>query len=330
MINGWPGVSANQEVVYLSYQGAVYAVNAENGNLVWQFPKEKPDPSKPFFAPAAFGPDGMIIVGNFGHTLYALDSNGGLMWQYSIANGNFAATPLVEGDIILAPSSDDYLYALDLDGNYLWKYKTGNMLWARPASNGTLVFLPGLDHKLYGVNLSNGKEAWNIDLESALLSGPVLTADGQLIVATLEGEVVSVDINTRSILWRTPTEGRIWSAPAYHENILYVGNAANKIFAISVSDGKVVWTQDAGSPVIGGAVVLPDGVAFPTEGGNLVAWDFQGEKQQWTQTIGGKLYSTPVIAGDRLIVAVTGGEEGKLLQAFTLTGQESWPFTMPK
>lgn len=330
MVNGWPGVSANQNAVYLSFQGAVYAVNADNGNLIWQFPKEKPDPGKPFFVPAAFGPDGMVIVGNYGHTLYALDANGASLWQYAIPDGHFSATALVEGQTILAPASNNYLYAFDLKGNYLWKFETGNMLWARPVSDGTFVFFPGLDHKLYAVNLNDGKEVWNLDLQSALLSGPILATDGHLILSTLEGDVLAIDPNTQSVVWRTPTGGRVWATPAMNGDMLYVGNAANQILAITSNDGKIAWSHDIGSPVIGGAVIFADGVAFPTEGGDLVAWDFQGAKQLWTKPIGGKLYSAPVVVGDRLVVAITSGEEGKLLQALTISGQDSWSFARPK
>jgi outer membrane protein assembly factor BamB len=339
LVRAWPGLSTNENVIYLSTGGLVYAVNAENGSMVWQFPKEKPDPSKPFVAAPAFGPDGLIVVGDMHNKLYGLDSNGNKKWEFETspikegeiigqAKGNFVAPALVVDDLVLAPSSDNNLYALSLDGQLQWEYETENTLWAQPASDGELIYLPAMDHKLYALKKADGKEVWQKDLKSALLSGPVLTEDGKLIIATMEGVVTAIDLDTQNVLWSTPTEGRIWSSPVLHEGVLYVGNASNKIFAISESDGSILWKNDLGSPVLGGAAILPDGVAFPTEAGNLVAWDFQGQQQLWSKPIGGKLYTTPVATGDRLVTAVAEGEN--LLQAFTLDGEESWAFAKPK
>jgi outer membrane protein assembly factor BamB len=334
LINSWPGVSTNEDTIYISYQGSVYAINAENGAQVWRFPSE-PDPQKPFYAAPGFGPNGLAVVGNYGHVLYGINPNGSVAWQFTAPNGNFAATPLVLENMVLAPASDGSLYALSPDGKKVWEYDTGNILWAQPASDGELVFLPGVDHKLYALRLADGQPAWTADLGSALLSAPVLGED-LLYVTTLEGQVVAVNPATGDVVWDTPTENRIWSSPALHEGVLYVGNANGKtansktgqILALSAEDGSIIWEQSTDSPVIGGAVVLPDAVVFPTEAGNLVAWALDGQKQLWSQPVNGKLYTTPVVAGDTLAVAVSEGDN--LIQAFAPNGQMTWAFAMPK
>lgn len=334
MVNNWPGVSADQNTVYVSYQGAVHAVNASNGTLVWSFPKDKPDPSKPFYAAPTFGGDGLVIVGNYGSTLYALNENGEVQWQFQSKNtngnfaGNFAASPLVVEDTVLAPSSDTRLYALNLDGSERWRFKTNDMLWAQPASDGQTVFLSAMDHSLYAINLADGKEIWAQDLGSSLLSAPVLGEDGTLYVTNLDGEVLAINAKNGEILWRRPTEGYIWASPLLHEGVLYVGNLNNQVFALSAEDGSIVWQKDAGQPVVAGGALVEDAVVFPTEAGNLIAWDLNGERQLWTQTISGKLYSTPVVAGENLVVGIMQGDT--LLQAYNLDGQVSWPFSVPK
>ncbi len=334
MINGWPGISANEDTIYLSNQGAVYAINAQNGALIWSFPA-KPDAAKPFFAAPGFGPDGLVVVGNYGHVLYGLNSNGSIAWEFSVQNGHFAATPLVTENLVVAPVSDGYVYALSLAGSKIWEYDTGNTLWAQPATDGELVFVPGVDHKLYALRLDNGALAWTKDLGSALLSAPVLD-EGVIYITTMEGLVVALESRSGNIVWETPTEGRIWSSPALHEGVLYVSNANGKttksdtgqILVLSAVDGSLIWSQTTDSPVVGGAIVLPDAVVFPTEAGNLVAWALNGEKQLWMQPVGGKLYTTPVRAVDTLAVSVTGGD--KLIQAFSTNGQLTWTFTTPK
>ena len=334
MINNWPGVSTNEDTIYLANQGAVYAINAQNGAQIWSFPA-KPDASKPFFAAPGFGPDGLIVAGNYGHILYGLNSTGSIAWEFAVKSGHFVATPLVTEDLIVAPSSDGYLYALSMDGKKVWEYDTGNTLWAQPASDGELVFVPGVNHKLYAFRLDDGALVWTEDLGSALLSAPVLD-NTNLYITTMEGLIVALEPESGNTVWETPTEGRIWASPALHEDVLYVSNANGKktdsktgqILALSVADGSVIWSQTTDSPVIGGAFILPEAVVFPTEAGNLVAWALDGGEQLWSQPVGGKLYTAPVLAGETLAVAVTDGD--KLIKAFSVNGQMTWTFTMPK
>lgn len=334
-INNWPGVSANQGTVYLSYQGYVYAVAPGNSTPVWKFPKEKGDLTKPFYAAPGVGADGTVVVGNYGSVLYALTADGVEKWQFTTENAYFVATPLVLDDIILAPASDDYLYAISLDGKQLWKYKTNNVLWAQPASDGELVFQPGLDHFVYALRIADGSLAWKTDLESSLSSAPVLSEDGGLYISTMGGEVVSLDKARGSVKWKFQTQGSLWASPVLNGETLYVGSSIGKtkgnVYAISAASGQKVWEKDAGGPVVAGGVLLPEGgnIAFPTENGNLSAYALADGSSIWSQAIGGKLYSTPVVAGDDLVVAVTQGEN-KILQAVTFNGQNSWSFALPK
>jgi outer membrane protein assembly factor BamB len=327
LINSWPGVSTNQNTVYLAFQGQIYAVNADNGALNWRFP-EQADPAKPFYAAPAVS-ERLIVAGNYGHVLYGINpTNGAQLWAFDTETGNFAGTPLIVGDTILAPSSNNYLYAVNTNGELLWRFRTGNSLWTTPSSDGERAYVAALDHHLYALNLSDGSLIWKTDMGSALASAPVLAEDGTLYVSNLEGEVGSVNAADGKIAWKTSTGGRVWSTPVLHEDVLYVGNAANKVSAISAQDGSLLWQKDAGSPILGGGAVLNGSVAFPTEGGSLIAWSLDGESLLWNQPIGGKLYTAPVIAGEKAVVALMEGD--KILQALDLNGQLAWTFSLPK
>ncbi len=325
LVNTWPGLTVNQRIVYLSDQ-SVYAIDSSNGTMTWRFPA-KPDASKPFYAAPAVG-NNLIVAGNYGHFLYGIDpGNGAQKWVFE-GSGNFVGSPLIINDTILAPSSNNLLYALTLDGKLRWTFEAKNGFWATPASDGKYVYAPSLDHILYTLNLSDGKQVRTRDLGSALISSPVLTSDGILYISTMEGSIIAIKVVDGSVLWTMKTGGRVWSSPALNDNTLYVGNLDGKIFAISAKDGSVTWQKDLGGPVIAGAVFIPDGVVFQTEAGNVVAWSLDGQKQLWSQTINGKLYTTPVDAGQMVVIAVTQGD--KLLQALTESGQLAWPFVAPK
>lgn len=340
MVNSWPNVSAEENTVYLAFQGAVYAVNAQNGALVCKFP-EKPNTGQPFYAAPAVGDD-ILVVGNYGHVLYGLNKTCGdnatftTRWEFNTEvddpnrhAGNFAGSAAIVGDIVLAPSTNNRLYALSVEnGRLLWMYETGNALWTAPVSDGETAFLAALDHNLYALELETGSLVWKVNLGSALTGSPVLTEEGVIYQNTLEGELVAVNSEDGSVIWRTNTGGRLWSAPLLHEDVLYAGNAEKKVSAISAEDGSVLWQKDLSGPIIGGGVLVDDGVAFPTEDGNLVALSLDGQSELWRQSIGGKLYTTPVRAGNSAVVALM--ESEKLLQAVNLNGQLGWTFNQPQ
>ncbi len=333
VVNTWPGLAASQDIVYLAQAGKVYGIDSKNGSVACSFPEKASNGISFYAAPAVT--DNLIVAGSYGKMLYGLanDCSGNKVmsqkWLFSTGGGNYVATPLVVNDTVLAPASDDKLYAVSAaNGTLLWSYKAKNALWATPASDGQLVYLPGLDHILYALNLADGKLVWQKDLGSALLSAPLLTKDGTLYLADLQGEVVALKAADGSVIWKTDTGGRLWSTPVLKDTTLYVGNASGKVVAVSTQDGKITWQKDLGSPVLAGGALLPDGVVYPTEGGTVVALAFDGQKELWRQTINGKLYTTPVVAGQTLTVGVIEGD--KLAQAYNVNGQVSWPFTAPK
>lgn len=334
VVNSWPGVSVAGKTVYLADAGSVYAIDASNGAMSQRFP-EKADPGKPFYASPAVT-DKLIVAGTYGKLLYGIDPANfkTAKWTFDTqtgnqVGGNFVASPLVYKDVVLAPASNNMLYALRIaDGSVIWSFKAKNALWATPASDGKVVYLPALDHNLYALNFTDGSLVWKKDLGSALLSAPILTSDGLLYVTTMDGDLVAVKAADGSIAWTKKTGGRLWATPAQQGDLLYVGTSEGKVFAVNAKDGKDAWQKDAGSPILAGGAVLPDSVVFVTEGGSAVAYSLDGQKEMWKQTINGKLYTTPVVAGDKLIVAVTQGD--KLLQALDLNGQLSWSFVAPK
>lgn len=348
IVNSFPGLSATEKNIYLAYQGAIYQIDPANGQATCQFP-QKPDASKPFFAPPVVS-DQLIVAGNYGHILYGLNPtcqdvvDGSTThrvftqkWAFNTEvndpdnrTGNFSGPSLIVDDLVIAPSTNNRLYALSAENGQLkWMFETENNLWAAPVSDGATVFLPALDHHLYALNLSDGKQVWKTDLGSALTSSPVLTEDGTLYAGALEGSLSAINAADGKVIWTTPTGGRLWSSPLLVEDTLYIGNAGNKVTAISASDGKVLWQKDAGSPIIAGGVLLnEDTVAFPTETGSLVGWTLDGQTQSLNQTIGGKLYTTPVIAEDNAVIALMEGD--KLLQAVSAAGGLTWTFVQPK
>jgi outer membrane protein assembly factor BamB len=322
----WPGVTAGNGQVYLSYQGYVMSVKTSNGSLSWKYPSDKAA-AKPFYAAPALA-TGELVVGDYGTTLYALDpASGNQKWIYDKGQGRWVGSPTVEGNVILAPSADANLYAFDLNGQLLWKFKTEQMIWAQPVSDGKLVFQAGMDHKMYALNLTDGSKLWSTDMGGAAISSPALDTKGILYVGTLASEMLAIDSQTGKILWRHPSPGTIWATPVIVGTTLYFGDFSGKVMALSTKDGSPVWAADLAGPVIAPATPYKDGLIFVMETGDIQAMTVDGKKS-WAHKINGKLYSAPAVVGDLVVVPITSGTN--ILTALDANGNEVWSFVMPK
>jgi outer membrane protein assembly factor BamB len=160
-----------------------------------------------------------------------------------------------------------------------------------------------------------------------MLHAPVLDADGILYLTTLNEEVISVNTASQRVVWREPIVGKVWNSPLLHEGTLYFGTDEKKVYAVDAATGATKWTNDAGSAIIAAPVLFGDSIAFTTEGGEVFTKSLDGANG-WTRTIKGKLYSNPVVANDRLVVA--GVELEHLLVTFDDQGKQDWTYDTPK
>ena len=325
--SSWAGVTTDGETAYMAMASHVYAVQVSNGMELWRFP-EKPDAKKTFFAAPTLTPDGQLIVGGYDRILYSLStSNGSINWTFEEAKDHWIGSAVFGKDMIFAPNSDYSLYAIDLKGKLVWKFTAEQALWGRPVVDETNVYFGSMDHKLYALNMESGKLVWSSELDGAILGAITLGENGLLYAGTLGDNVFALDSSTGKTVWEVALSSRVWSAPAVGNGNLYVGDQAGKIVSLNADSGQENWNLQPDGPVLGSPLVLQNQVIFGTESGSLLALDADG-KIAWSQAITGKLYSTPVLAGDLILVAPVEGDY--TLIGLGLNGIQQWVYTPAK
>jgi len=327
--SSWPGIVANQDITYVSYTPGVFAIQLSNGSMAWRYPA-KADTTKQFFAPPAIA-DTLVVAGDYANNLYGLDAKTGtLKWTFTGATGRWIGGALVVNNLILAPNGDNSLYALNLNGDLQWKFsQSKHALWSQPVTDGKTVYLTSTDHSLYALQISSGQKIWSTDAGGSMLSSPALNQDNSVIyVGTLGGQVIALEAATGKVLWRFNTSGEIWGSPVYNNNVIYIGDRSDTVYAIDAKTGLSIWKVDVGSNVIGSGAIAQDGVIYVTEGGQVDDIGFSSGQKLWTHTINGKLYTSPVIVGDKILIAITSGDN--LLTVLDSKGNETWSFVVPK
>jgi outer membrane protein assembly factor BamB len=327
--NNWHGLAADAERAYISSGALVYAVDLKTGNEVWHYPSEA-DSKLLFYATPVLTADGQLLIGSAGtnHPFVSIDpATGKENWTESFAKGAWLASPLVLDEKIYAPNTDGFLYVLDMNGKEAADpIELGGALWAAPSTDGKLLYVTSLDHNFHIIDLASGALVDPIDLGGAAPSSATVGTDG-VYVGSFASTVEFIQSNGRHEVIATAGNW-IWGSPALDGETLYYADLDGKIYSLDLASGSQNWDAiQPDGPVVANLLVAGDQIYVVTEAGTFVALDREG-KTVWEKTIGAKVYTTPVISGDLILVAPYQGEF--VLAAYDAGGKQAWTFTLPK
>jgi outer membrane protein assembly factor BamB len=109
-------------------------------------------------------------------------------------------------------------------------------MWATPAIFENALFAPTNSGRLLGVNRSNGRIAWELELPGPLWSSPAVV-DETLIVGDCSGVLHAYDVSRPLRApppeqWSLALPGCIESTPAVWEGMIYVGTRGGRMYGI--------------------------------------------------------------------------------------------------
>jgi outer membrane protein assembly factor BamB len=329
---GWSGVTTDEDSVYFAYGPEVYAVSLGSGIQQWSYPAE-PDIDVSFYAAPVLTPDGeQLILVSYKNEIHSVDPASGLKrWSYAVpqdgpSSVRFIDPPLIQDDLIFAPASNNILYAFDLDGNLEWEYQTDEPLWATPvwSENCQCLYQVSMDRYLYGLDAETGALRWKSeDLGGPMVSSPAISDSGLIIVSTFNNEVIALDENDQTEVWRFSTSNWAWASPMIDGEQVYVSDISGNFYALDLATGEVLWQIQPGGGIYDKPLVEEELIYFSTDASNLVVVNKNGIVQR-VQPIEGKLYTSPVLGEEKLLLAPL--ESEYYLIALNLSGVQAWGY----
>lgn len=331
VVNTWPGLTADGERAYLSGGSFVYAVDVNTGAEVWRFPAEA-DGNYTFFATPVLTEDGQLLIGSEGksHAFISINpATGKENWTESFmgAKGKWVAAPLVFNERIYAPNTDGFLYILDMEGKPASEpIELGGSLWSAPVTDGNLLYIASLDHHLHIIDPVNGVLNEPVDLGGAIPASPALT-DGGVIVGSFTSNIDFVSSSGEHEVLATASNW-VWGTPALVDETLYYADLSGNVFSLDLATGSQNWgTLQPDGPIAASPLVVGEQIYIATEEGTFYALDRDG-KIVWEKVTGGKIYTTPAISGETILVAPYQAEFA--LAAYDAEGKQAWTFTPEK
>jgi outer membrane protein assembly factor BamB len=294
---GWAApVPANNLLLVSTRDGRLDGLDATTRRRIWQFPQDWRIEDK-----SARNLDGIYgdpILSQDGQTVFVAGYSG-----YVYAFRPSEARPgLDDGDQESAAS-------LKLSGPVI-----GGM--ALSPANDRLYVSSG--HRVYSLStteligrIENKDAAVDrrvlFEADGDLWGGPVLS-EGNVLVASLDGNLYALDATTGNEEWRFTTDESLSSTPIAASGTVYVGSFGSRLHAVDANNGNDKWAFTAANWVWSQPLIESGRVYFGDFDGKLYAVEASSGSLVWSVDLKkGPIRATPVLAHGTLVVATSDG-----------------------
>ena len=288
----------------------VSAYDAERGRTLWRQDLEPEDEDSGYFGGGIAYDNGRLFVSTGFAEVIALEAGGGeVIWRRRVPGPMRAAPTAVDGRVFVITSANQAI-ALDADdGRQLWSHsgieETTTLIGAAsPAVSGSTVVAPYSSGEIVGLLAENGRPLWSESLAAVRRTDPL--AD----IAQIRG------------------------APVIDRDLVFAISHSGRMIAIDLRRGLRAWERDIGGvemPWVGG-----DFLFVLSNDAELICMTRRDGRVRWVTALerfedpedqdDPILWTGPVLAGDRLIVA---GSHGEALSVSPYTGEVLGAIDLP-
>jgi outer membrane protein assembly factor BamB len=234
-------------------------------------------------------------------------------------------------------------------GAVVWRHRVDAPMRAAPTARGGRLFVVTVDNHLLALDAANGEELWKhtgITEAASLLGGASPAVDaGVVVVPYSSGELVALKVENGRMLWsdslaavrRTDvvsTLAHIRGRPVIDRGIVFAVSHGGLMAAIDLRTGRRLWDKEIGgleSPWVAGDYLFTisndeELLCLARKDGRihwvtaLPRWRDEEDKDDPI------LWTGPILASDRLIVA---GSEGEALAVSPYSGHVLGKLGMP-
>lgn len=270
--------------------------------------------------------DSMIVVGTGSGNVCAFDAKTGApTWKcptggaiQSTANWTTAG-PDGRRLIVVITQADGLLHGIDFDtGRIGWTSSDSARTDGSPAVSGTRVVFGSCDAALHVFSTQTGAETATIPLgEGFEIAGGVALSGHHAWTGTRAGALVCVDIQKEERLWTNRDgDGELFSTPAVTDDVVVFATDDGTVRCVSRSSGALIWTFAENRNQPESPVIAGNRVVVAA-GGTLYLLVLDTGTRLWTREVADRI-TAPAIAYGLILV---GTDDGRVV-AFGGTDKE--------
>ena len=203
--------------------------------------------------------------------------------------------------------------AAGADLEIAWRANAGSgtsrnsALTSPPVANRDTVFVIDSSQTVRAFSVENGSRRWSVALKSGSrrdrrsFGGGIAVAGDVVIATSSYGFAVALDVETGEEKWRRAFAGPTTGAPTIKDGRAFILSQNNEIFALSVADGSLEWTDQAisesarvlSSP---SPAAVEELVVVPYSSGEVIAYLALNGRRLWTDALVRTGRFTPISA----------------------------------
>lgn len=194
----------------------------------------------------------------------------------------------------------------------VWDYSLSDkgedlLLGLRPAYDGSRIYAADHAGNVIAVDATTGKEAWRVETAEGLLfgkaglafaAGPTV-AEGRVAVGSLDGDILVLDADDGSRVWRKKVDADLLSAPVIDSGKLLVRTGDSRLVAFDLETGNILWDTSRDMPLLSlrgqSQPVVRDGnVYIAWDNGKVASISLATGVPEWETAVGQPVGSTEV------------------------------------
>jgi outer membrane protein assembly factor BamB len=233
--------------------GQFYAIQADQGKVLWTFPTRIETLSEPLLHEGVL----YFLTGN--NTLYALDAaTGKQLWLYSRQDTSSlsirsGSKPALRGGTLYVGFSDGSLVALMAsNGVVKWekqlnRNKKFRDLDSDPLLEGDFLYVLGYDDHIYCLRAATGEQVWMSPMGGY---GSILLQGDRLYYAGSAGEFMALNKETGQKVWSFPLKEGIATSASILKGLVIFGESQGSLRILDASSGKEVGSFNPGRGIL--------------------------------------------------------------------------------
>lgn len=263
-VDASPALSPDGTLYAGSWDGNLYALEAETGQKLWEFSTDGIIVASP-----ALGDDGRIYFPSTDGFLYALNPDGSLHWELFIGSEMDSSPAMdTQGNLYFGTYAGE-LIAVDGDGQILWTFAADDSselsarIIASPAitPGGEIAF--GSGNGVFYMLDSDGQLVWQSQFTEEMDSSPVVDSASNLYFGSRSGELYMLDVEGVE-QWLVPLGDIFFSSPVIDALgriyvVAFAGGGESSV-TCHAPDGTVLWTNFIPAVVDASPTITPTGL----------------------------------------------------------------------
>jgi outer membrane protein assembly factor BamB len=324
-------VVAGGRVFAMDARSMVTAADAGNGRRIWQVDLEPEEEEDGYFGGGVAASGGRVFVTTGFGRVFALEaSSGSIVWEQN-AGAPLRASPTVADGRVFVVTLDNELVALDVEsGEELWRHTgiqeiAGLVGAAAPAVSGDVVVVPYSSGEIFALLADRGRVLWSDGLMTARRSAQVASlAHIRSMPVVDRGTVIAVGHSDRMAAIDLRRGLRVWEQeiggidmPWVAGNFIYVLTNDSQVICLTRDRGQIRWVhqlrrfedeQDLEDPIVWtGPVVAGDRLVLANDQGEAISLSPYSGERLGQIDLPGPIAVAPAVANNTLYLVTEGG-----------------------